>query len=152
MHPLAQSIYNAYCRHDEPVRAEKAIMRFLKTYQKDQGASLAEAHEFVLRQTNKYRTHREYLISTGKSEKKFNPMCASWFNGGGPGGDSSEWEMPPEEKPAFDLLPIWKQYWPAIEEQYGIAWGDPRFWGKTPAQTWDNLPAAVRAELKSLTN
>lgn len=147
MDPLTKPIYLEYPRLEGWGKAAQTIEKALKTIQKEDNLCYSDTHEWLLRKTIQYRQHREHMIATGQSEAQYTPLPATWY-GQQRYRDSESWQMPPKKPEDQDLYTQWKERWPTIEAEYGIVWEDKRFWGNTPMETWENLPAAVRAELK----
>lgn len=147
MTELANTIFNEFPRKEARGPAVKAITKALALIQKEDGLCSVDAHEWLLRKTVLYRRHINHMLATGQKEPQFIPMPATFYNQQRY-RDSESWEQAPEIKHQ-DLYALWKEQWPAIEAEYQIRWEDPRFWGKSPEETWNNLPAAIRAELKS---
>jgi len=144
MEALTRTIYEHYPRQEARPKAEVAIWKALKVLQKEEGLSLSEAHERLLRTTIAYRKHREYV---GGAEAKFTPLPATWYNQGRY-MDEAQWKIPPEEiKEKFPPEDWANANWKPILEAYRIDWGNVLYWGDSWNQTWANLPAPVRADL-----
>lgn len=146
---IADLLLSEYPRKEARAPGRKAVLKALKAIQKEDGSCLLEAVESLLGAVVAFRTHWEYLISSGQKEKKFIPMAATFFNQERY-LDAALWEQAPKEK---DKIPnvqwafeIWDKL---VYGPYSIKWNDPRYWeGETHWNNiWNNLPAAVRADL-----
>jgi hypothetical protein len=146
---ISDLILNEFPRKEARGPGRKAVLKALKLTMKEDGTCLLEAVEALLRATVAFRKHREYMETSGKSEAKFTPMPATWFNQER-WRDFEAWEMPPVEK-QDKLTQEWAEAnWGPIQEAYGIKFGDLRYFCTDWTKTLDNLPAAVRSDLKAL--
>lgn len=147
---IVDLVLNEFPRKEARAPGRKAVVKALKAVQKEEGCCLLEAVETLLRATVLFRKHWEYLISSGKKEKDFIPMPATFYNQERY-RDTASWEMPPVEKSSIPSMEWVAENWKPILQQYNIQWADRRYWNPQswPA-TWDSLPAAVRADLKAL--
>jgi len=146
---IADLVLGEYPRKEARAPGRKAVVKALKAIQKEEGSCLLEAVETLLRAVVAFRKHWDYLISSGKKEKEFIPMPATFFNQERY-RDVAAWEQAPVEK-ENQLTQKWAgAHWGPIQEAYGIKWGDPRYFCTEWTKTLDNLPAAVRGDLKAL--
>lgn len=148
MEPLIQTIYDLYPRKTAPDRAEKAIWKALKWLQKEEDMPLLPAIQRLAEATSLYRLWWEDRIKKeGETSRTYIPHPASWYNGGDwKEADKYRLDVP---KRGFMAEADAQELWSRIEDTYGIPWGDKRYWGKKWTETWNNLPAPVRAELSA---
>jgi hypothetical protein len=139
-------VLNEYPRKEARAPGRKAVLKALKTIQKEDGSCLLEAIESLLRAVVAFRKHWEYLISSGQKEKKFIPMAATFFNQERY-LDAALWEQAPQEKSKLPPEDWANANWKPILEAYRIDWGTVMYWGDDWNATWNNLPSAVRADL-----
>lgn len=146
--PLLTCIYENYPRREGKLKALQSIAKALKLIQKEDSLCLFHAHEKLLRSVVKFSKHWEYLISSGKKEKEFVPHPATWMNQGR-WADEDAWELPPAAE--RELTEEWarENWYQVIARDYGIHWEDKRYFCTEWTKTLDNLPSAVRADLKS---
>lgn len=146
---IADLVLAEFPRKEARAPGRKAVLKALKAVQKEEGTCLLEAIETLLRATALFRKHWEYLISSGKKEKDFIPMPATFYNQERY-RDTASWEQAPVEKQS-QLTEDWAEaHWGPIQEAYNIKWGDPRFFCTDWNKTLNSLPSAVRGELKAL--
>lgn len=141
---LADSIYTEYPRHVNAQKGKKAIEKYLKRRMEETGESLFQAHVFTLAMTKEFAERQ----ARAKTEMRFTPHPATWYNRDGPGENPQGWGPDlPEEKEApsrgsrEEIDPIWvAREWDRITEGYNLKFPDPF--------RLSNLPPVIQSLIK----
>lgn len=147
---IANLILDHYPRKEDRMTGRKAVLKAMKLVQKEDGICLLETAELFLRAVVKYSQHRAYIES--KKDGSFVPeipLSATFFNKGRY-RDVEVWEQAPKEKDKIPNVQWASEVWDKlVYGPYSIKWNDPRYWeGENHWNNiWNNLPAAVRADL-----